>query len=305
MKHIQSEPEFEAFGRLHLSRLNTLEKDINELRSKSKDDKAESELVEEFIEHSDFCMKNIRCEMDKFLLKCYKMLPKPTLVYLKYNEYLLNRTILSCNSDTKNSPEEKSDCKLSKPDDRSTINERIENVRKERKEVVKKLQSACKKVNEDSLVEAVKMANEATAADDNKVNEDSLVEAVEMANEVTAADDKDASTELSTTSASTNISFGNQKKRKNENDDDPSFTDDSSKAIKLKKKKVPKVKWTHEEDEALIKGLDEFGLSSWSLIKSKYSFELKNRTNVKIKVRFIGLHFVTFHFFIFICNKSC
>lgn len=47
-----------------------------------------------------------------------------------------------------------------------------------------------------------------------------------------------------------------------------------------------RMKFTETEKNCIREGVKQFGFGKWSQIKSKYALELRNRTNVNIKVRF-------------------
>ncbi|KAF3941455.1 hypothetical protein ABW19_dt0209130 [Dactylella cylindrospora] len=57
-------------------------------------------------------------------------------------------------------------------------------------------------------------------------------------------------------------------------------------SAKPKRKNKPRMNWTDEESERLLKGVEKYGVGSWSQIIQDKSFNLGHRTNTALKDRF-------------------
>ncbi|KAJ6264148.1 hypothetical protein Dda_0290 [Drechslerella dactyloides] len=55
---------------------------------------------------------------------------------------------------------------------------------------------------------------------------------------------------------------------------------------RLKRKNKPRVNWTDEESERLLKGVEAYGIGCWAKIRSDPQFKLEHRKNVDLKDRF-------------------
>ena len=54
-----------------------------------------------------------------------------------------------------------------------------------------------------------------------------------------------------------------------------------------KKKRRTKNPWSDLETQALIRGVEEYGVGNWTAIKQRFLTELKDRSNINIKVRYL------------------
>ena len=45
--------------------------------------------------------------------------------------------------------------------------------------------------------------------------------------------------------------------------------------------------WSNLETRALIRGVEEYGVGNWTAIKERFLTELKNRSNINIKVSYL------------------
>jgi len=184
---------------------------------------------------------------------------------------------------------------LKPPHPLSADNRKTKVYKKRLQDANKKLQ-AIERPEKDPLEIALYIANEAAQIKVNKLSVPSIGKGTEKNQDETPANEKDVK----------NISMNHdneKQEKKNQEDEDKTtskdpkrnqLTFDSDEELEsvISKTSTPSKKmqgkkrkrWTMEEDDALRNGITKYGISSWAEIKAGYPLELRDRTNVNIKV---------------------
>lgn len=290
----------------HLSDIDELKEQLKECLDK--DDKTtDKELWTRFESKENYSLETFKDTIENTILICYKELPCPILVKLKYGDPSVEEEAEEAEEKDSNSVvQSKHKLEINSPKSRVQELEtarthpmlkclRETRIRKRRKlrEAVTNLKESMTEV-EDPLDKSYKTAQEATLEsgdsktsdndgddyddndngeddgddDDDDDDDDELIDSPETVDKVLPERWKGTSSRLS---------FDDSV----DGNDDNTHRSKATSGEGIQKRK----KWTYEEDQALRKGVKRCGVGNWSRIKEIYAIDLTNRTNVNIKVR--------------------